>query len=68
MRESGKAEQLRLGLWVLIALLALTLLELWIAFRVPRPLLYLVVINLVDAGLIIEYFMHLSHLWRAEER
>ncbi len=66
MNRGSKAAQLRRGLWVLLALLALTLLELWLAFSVPRPLPYLLVINIVDAWLIMEYFMHLSHLWRAE--
>jgi len=66
MQNSRKARQLRLGLWVLIALLALTLLELWIAFSVPNPLVYVIAINVIDAALIIEYFMHLSHLWHPE--
>ncbi|MDR7433550.1 MAG: cytochrome C oxidase subunit IV family protein [Armatimonadota bacterium] len=67
MDETRKRAQLRLGLWVFIALIILTVVELWIAFAVPRPLLYLVVINLADAWLIMEYFMHLSRMWRAEE-
>jgi len=57
----------RLGVRVLIALLVLTAVELPIAFRLPHPLPYLVAINLVDATLILEYFMHLSQTWRAEE-
>ncbi len=67
MQESRKAARLRLGLWILTALLGLTLLELWLAFSVPNPLVYLLVINVIDAALIMEYFMHLSHMWRVEE-
>lgn len=61
------AERFRLGWRVLLALLVLTALELPVAFRIPRPLPYLVAINLLDALLILEYFMHLSQMWRAEE-
>lgn len=67
MGEARKRAKLRLGLWVFIALIVLTVVELWIAFSVPRALLYIVVINLIDAWLIMEYFMHLSRMWRAEE-
>lgn len=67
MRGSEKAARLRLGLWVLIALLVLTALELPVAFRLPRPLPYLLLINLADAALIVWYFMHVADLWRAEE-
>lgn len=67
MNTSAKTAQLRLGLRVLIALLLLTLVELPVAFRVPRPLPYLLLINLADAWLIMWYFMHVSHLWRPEE-
>ncbi len=61
------AQRFRLGWRVLLALLALTALELPVAFRIPRPLPYLVAINLLDALLILEYFMHLSQMWHAEE-
>ncbi len=67
MREPTKTGQLGLGLRVLIALLVLTAIELPIAFRVPRPVPYLLMINLVDAWLILEYFMHISQMWRPEE-
>jgi len=67
MRESTKTGQMGLGLRVLIALLVLTAIELPIAFRVPRPVPYLLMINLGDAWLILEYFMHLSQMWRPEE-
>jgi len=67
MAAPTKSGGLRLGWRVLIALLLLTALEVPIAFRVPRPLPYLLLINLIDAWLILQYFMHLSQLWRPEE-
>jgi hypothetical protein len=67
MDERALAVRFRLGWRVLLALLALTALELPVAFRVPHPLPYLVAINLVDALLILEYFMHLSQMWHPEE-
>ncbi|MBI4277610.1 MAG: hypothetical protein HY660_04060 [Armatimonadetes bacterium] len=69
MERSGEQERkLRLGLRVLIALVVLTVVEyLLLVWRVPNLLVYLVVINLVDAWLIAEYFMHFSQLWRTEE-
>jgi len=67
MDERALAVRFRLGWRVLLALLALTALELPVAFRVPHPLPYLVAINVVDALLILEYFMHLSRMWHPEE-
>jgi len=67
MDERMLADRFRLGWRVLLALLALTALELPVAFRLPQPLPYLVAINLIDALLILEYFMHLSQTWRPEE-
>lgn len=67
MDEQALAGRFRVGLRVLIALLVLTAIEVPVAFRVPRPLPYLVLINLIDAWLILQYFMHLSQMWRPEE-
>ncbi|HEU0021509.1 MAG TPA: cytochrome C oxidase subunit IV family protein [Dehalococcoidia bacterium] len=67
MRQSGLRPVLRRGLWVFLALVALTVLEYVVFLVVPRGNLpYLIVMNLVDAGLILYFFMHISHLWRKE--
>ena len=59
---------LRRGLWVFVALLVLTVLEYVLAVAMPSGNLpYMVVMNIVDAGLIVYYFMHVAQLWRPEE-
>jgi cytochrome c oxidase subunit IV len=65
--RSDLAGRLRVGTRVLTALVVLTALEVPVAFRVPHPLPWLVVLNLADAGLIVWYFMHAAHLWRTQE-
>ncbi len=59
---------LRRGLWVLIALVGLTLGEYLLFFGMKRGNLpYMVVMNLADAALIAYFFMHAAQLWRKEE-
>lgn len=65
--DSDLAARLRVGTRVLGALLALTVLEVPVAFRVPHPLPWLVLLNLADAALILWYFMHVADLWRPGE-
>ncbi len=66
--EIKKAAKLRLG-WIVIAVLGvLTAVEYWIAVAVQTAVLpILAVIGLGKAGLIVQYFMHVAHLWRGEE-
>jgi cytochrome c oxidase subunit IV len=58
---------LRRGLWVFLALAALTALE-YVVFLVVDSgnLPYMVVMNVIDAGLILYFFMHVAQLWRKE--
>jgi cytochrome c oxidase subunit IV len=66
--ELKKAAKLRLGWIVIGALAVLTAVEYWIAISVHSGTLpYLAVIGLVKAGLIVQYFMHVAHLWQGEE-
>lgn len=67
MAAPTKSRQYRLGVWVWIALVVLTTVELPIAFRAEHPLFYLLLINVIDAWLILYYFMHLSQMWRPGE-
>ena len=58
---------LRRGLWVFLLLVALTVVEYGLGIAMPRGNLpYMIVMNLVDAGLILYFFMHIGHLWRKE--
>lgn len=66
--EVKKASKLRLGWIVIGALAVLTVVEYWIAISVHSTALpYLTVIAVIKAGLIIQYFMHVAQLWRADE-
>lgn len=68
MQESRKAARLRLGLIVLIGLIILSGLEFGLAASLRTGIVpVLAVIALIKAGLILQYFMHLSQLWRVEE-
>lgn len=64
---SQKVARLRLGLRVFAALIALAVLEWYIAIDgVPGLLWWLIVIQLVEAGMIAYYFMHVAQLWRGD--
>lgn len=65
--ETRKAAKLKLGWIVIGALAVLTAVEYWVAVAIHSTVLpYLAVIALVKAWLIIQYFMHVSQLWRGE--
>ncbi len=57
---------LRRGVWVFGGLAVLTAVEFWAATR-PGLLSLLILAALAKAALIVEYFMHLSLVGRAEE-
>lgn len=65
--EVAKGGKLRLGSWAFAALIVLTGFELWFAWTIRGPVPYLALVALLKALLIMEYFMHLSRMWRAEE-
>lgn len=68
MERNGLAPALRRGLWVWVALIVLTIIEyILMVAKVPGIIAYLLIINLVDAGLIVYYYMHIAHLWGREE-
>jgi len=56
----------RLGYWILAALAVLTGVEFWVALDLQSVAL-LVLLGLFKAALIMEYFMHMSHVWSEEE-
>ena len=68
MNKAGKAAKLRLGWIVGIGLAVLTVVEYIIAVSLhSNLLLYLVVIALLKAWLIVQYFMHIGQLWHGHE-
>lgn len=59
---------LRRGLWVFIALAALAIGEYALALAMKHGNLpYMVIMNILDAALIVYFFMHVPQLWRKEE-
>jgi hypothetical protein len=67
--EVGKSARLRLGWKVGIGLAVLTALEYALAVYLPgNPLPYLAVVALIKAWLIVQYFMHIAHLWHGGEQ
>ncbi len=55
----------KLGLLVAVALIVLAALEYVVAIAIDSGNLpIMLIMNVVDAALIIYYFMHVAHLWR----
>ncbi len=68
-RSESIHTELNRGFWVFVALVVLTVLEYALLF-VPVGNLFMVLlitINLIDAGLIVWYFMHVKQLKRGTE-
>ncbi len=66
MNDSGKSVKMRLGLRVIVLLAVLTAIEFAIAIYMNAGAnLLLVIIALVKAWLIVDYFMHFTHAFRS---
>ncbi len=66
MNDSGKSEKMRLGLRVIVILAVLTAIEFAIAIYMNAGAnLLLVIIALVKAWLIVDYFMHFTRAFRS---
>jgi cytochrome c oxidase subunit 4 len=57
----------RQGLYVLIGLVVLTVLEFAVASILGGSAVFLFILALAKAGLILQYFMHLESVWSEEE-
>lgn len=66
MEEKKKAENRR-NIIVLVVLAILTLAEFWIALNLESPAVPLLIVALLKAALIVQYFMHIYRLRREEE-
>lgn len=64
--NENKQRDFRQGIIVFIALAVLTAVELAIALYIENPTVPLLIVALVKAGLIVQYFMHIYRLWREE--
>ncbi len=57
----------RRGFWVFVILVALAFLEYVVALVMTSGnLIWMIIMNVVDAWLILYYFMHVAQLWRRE--
>ena len=65
MKEKKEAAFIR-GIRVLVGLAILTAVEYAVSFLDNSSTL-LLIIALFKAGLVLQYFMHISHLWSEEE-
>ena len=68
MEKVGLKSALRVGLVVFIVLVVLAAAEYGLAVAVDSGNLpYMIIMNVVDAALIVYFFMHVRQLWRQEE-
>lgn len=65
MNDNNKADY-RQGIYVFLVLAVLTAIEVAVATFLDNPGVPLIIIALVKAGLIVQYFMHIYRLWREE--
>jgi len=59
------SDSTRIGLVVFVVLMALVLLEYVVAILMDKNLVVMVVMNVIDAAIIMYYFMHVTRLWRS---
>jgi hypothetical protein len=64
--NNKKRAGFRQGIIVFVALAILTAIEIVISTYLDSPAVPLVIVSLVKAGLIVQYFMHIYRLWREE--
>ncbi len=64
--DTERARKMKIGWKVGGALAVLTLIEFGVAIGVDQPLAWLAIVAFGKAGLIAEYFMHISQLWSSE--
>ncbi len=55
----------RIGIAVFVVLMGLVLLEYLIAIVMDRNFAVMIVMNVIDAAIIMYYFMHVTRLWRS---
>jgi caa(3)-type oxidase subunit IV len=64
--NDNKKAGYRQGFYIFLALAVLTAIEIVIALNLDSPAVPLIIVSLVKAGLIVQYFMHIYRLWRGE--
>ena len=68
MKDSDLKSPMRVGLLVFIVLVVLAAAEYVLGLAVESGnLVYMILMNIVDAALILYFFMHVRQLWHPEE-
>jgi cytochrome c oxidase subunit IV len=64
--DERKAAAYRTGFITLIVLAVLTAVEYWAGVSLANPVVALVILAILKAGIIVQNFMHIARLWREE--
>jgi heme/copper-type cytochrome/quinol oxidase subunit 4 len=62
--EKGRMSPAAVGWMVFVILAVLAVVEYLVFLEVTRNLPWMIIMNVIDAALILVYFMHLPRLWR----
>lgn len=65
--EEKKTAAYRQGILVFILLAVLTIVEFFVSAWTDGSVVLLMIIAVLKAGIIAQFFMHIYRLWRAEE-
>jgi cytochrome c oxidase subunit 4 len=65
--DDKKTAAYRQGVMVFVGLAVLTIAEFFVSAATDGSAVLLLIIALVKAGIIVNFFMHIYRLWRAEE-
>ena len=65
--EDKKAAAYRQGIMVFVGLAILTIAEFFVSAATDGSATFLLIIALLKAGIIANFFMHIYRLWRTEE-
>ncbi len=65
--EQKKVTEYSRNFFVFLALAVLTAIEFLVAINLEQATVPLLLIGLIKAGLIVQFFMHIYRIWRAEE-
>ena len=67
MEADKRKAAYRQGVYIFILLAVLTIAEYFISIETDGSVTFLMIIALLKAGLIVNFFMHIYRLWRTEE-
>lgn len=66
MNKDRKSTEYLQGIITFVVLAALTAGEFWVSSVTNGSVVFLLIIGVIKAAIILQYFMHISHLWSEE--